>query len=96
MKLGTFNANSVRIRQNTILAWLKQHEPDVLCLQETKVQDHEFPRQPFEDAGYHVNFRGMKSYNGVAILSRTEPESVTYGLGDAPESDEPRLACSAL
>jgi exodeoxyribonuclease-3 len=74
------------------LAWLKQHQPDVLCLQETKVQDHEFPNQPFVDAGYHVNFRGMKSYNGVAILSLVKPQAVTYGLGDAPDADEPRLA----
>lgn len=92
MKLATFNANSVRMRQNTILGWLKSQQPDVLCLQETKVQDHEFPRQPFEEAGYHVNFRGMKSYNGVAVLSRLKPDSITYGLGDGPEADEPRLA----
>jgi len=92
MKLATFNANSIRVRQNAILGWLKSRQPDILCVQETKVQDHEFPRQPFEDAGYGVHFRGMKSYNGVAILSREKPKSVTYGLGDAPEADEPRLA----
>src|SRR2546430_17579645 len=92
MKLATFNANSIRVRQQAILSWLKAHQPDLLCLQETKVQDHEFPREPFEAAGYHVNFRGMKSYNGVAILSRQKPDSIVYGFGDAPDSDEPRLA----
>ena len=94
MKLATFNANSVRMRQGAILEWLKKHQPDVLCLQETKVQDPDFPRQPFEEAGYHVNFRGMKSYNGVAILSLEKPDAVTFGLGDLSESDEPRLAQS--
>jgi exodeoxyribonuclease-3 len=92
VKLATFNANSVRMRQKAIVEWLKAQQPDILCLQETKVQDHDFPRQPFEEAGYIVNFRGMKSYNGVAILSRQKPESVEYGLKDAPDADEPRLA----
>ncbi len=92
MKLATFNANSIRMRQNAILDWLQQHQPDVLCVQETKVQDHQFPQEPFDEAGYYVAFRGMKSYNGVAILSRTKPESVRFGLGDGPDSDEPRLA----
>ncbi len=87
MKLATFNANSIRVRQNAILGWLKAHQPDVLCVQETKVQDHEFPKQPYEDAGYHVNFRGMKSYNGVAILSRKKPESIYYGVDESPEGD---------
>jgi len=92
MKLATFNANSIRVRQGAIVSWLKTQNPDILCIQETKVQDHQFPREPFEAAGYHIAFRGMKSYNGVAILSRVKPESVTFGLGDLPESDEPRLA----
>ena len=92
MKLATFNANSIRMRQGAIVEWLKAHKPDVLCIQETKVQDPDFPHQPFEDAGYQVNFRGMKSYNGVAILSLEKPLDVSFGLGDGPESDEPRLA----
>src|ERR1035437_2041374 len=92
MKLATFNANSLRVRLGTILGWLKTHQPDVLCIQETKVQDHEFTIQAFEGTGYHVNFRGMKSYNGVAILSRNKPEFVRYGLGEGLDADEPRLA----
>src|SRR5258706_7206577 len=92
MKLATFNANSIRVRQNAILGWLKTQEPDILCVQETKVQDHEFPKVPFEEAGYGVHFRGMKSYNGVAILSREKPQSVTLGLGGETDADEPRLA----
>ena len=89
MKVATFNTNSVRIRMDAILAWLKRHAPDVLCLQETKVEDHLFPRDPFEAAGYQVHCRGMKSYNGVAILSRAKPDAVLYGFGDTDQPDEP-------
>ncbi len=80
------------MRQPIILEWLKAQKPDVLCVQETKVQDHQFPLQPFEEAGYYVAFKGMKSYNGVAIMSKVKPESVSFGLKDGPEADEPRLA----
>jgi exodeoxyribonuclease-3 len=69
---------------DTILAWCAEHRPDVLCLQETKVQDHEFPRAPIEASGYHVAFCGMKSYNGVAILSRAPAQAVTFGMPDDP------------
>ena len=71
MKVATFNANSMRARLPIILTWLEQEAPDILFLQETKVQDKDFPVQPVEDAGYHAVFRGQKSYNGVAILSKS-------------------------
>ncbi len=90
MKIATYNVNSIRSRMDAVLGWLKQHGPDMLCLQETKVQDHEFPREIIEAAGYHVNFRGMKSYNGVAILSKKPPDEVAFGLLDEP-ADEPRF-----
>jgi exodeoxyribonuclease-3 len=70
MRIATFNANSIRSRTTIILDWLHEHTPDVLCIQETKVQDHEFPVEAFADTGYHVVFRGQKSYNGVATVSR--------------------------
>lgn len=70
MIIATFNANSIRTRLDIILHWLKNQNPDILCVQETKVQDHEFPIDAFMDAGYHVVFRGQKSYNGVATISR--------------------------
>ena len=92
MKIATFNVNSVRIRLPIVLQWLEQHQPDVLCLQETKVQDDQFPLMAFASTGYHVAYRGMKSYNGVAVLSRKIPESVCYGFDDAsPEPDDVRL-----
>jgi exodeoxyribonuclease-3 len=82
MKIATFNANSIRVRLRTVLDWLDAHQPDVLCLQETKVQDSEFPLDAFRHTGYHVNFRGMKAYNGIAILSRQAPEKISFGLAD--------------
>jgi exodeoxyribonuclease-3 len=92
MKIATFNVNSIRIRLPIVLQWLEQHQPDVLCLQETKVQDDQFPLLAFASTGYHVAYRGMKSYNGVAVLSRKTPESVYYGFDDAaPEPDDVRL-----
>ncbi len=91
MKVATFNCNSVRKRMPIILEWLKKEKPDVLVLQVTKVQDVDFPKQDFIDAGYFVNFRGMKSYNGVAILSLEEPSEVTYGFTSGEDSEDFRL-----
>ena len=90
MLIATFNCNSIRSRIDVILRWLEERQPDALCMQETKVQDAEFPRRPIEDAGYHVVFKGQKAYNGVALLSRTPPTDVFAGLDDEPR-DEPRL-----
>lgn len=91
MKIATFNINSIRIRLPVILGWLEQHQPDVLCLQETKVQDSEFPALGLASTGYHVVYRGMKSYNGVAMLTRTSPDDVFYGLDDGGDPDEARI-----
>jgi exodeoxyribonuclease-3 len=91
MKIATFNVNSIRIRLAVILGWLEKHQPDVLCLQETKCHDEQFPALALASSGYHVSFRGMKGYNGVAMLTRTSPESVTYGFDDGGEPDEARL-----
>jgi len=70
LKIATFNANSIRVRMGIILDWLKKENPDVLAVQETKVQDHEFPREAIEAAGWNVVFHGQKSYNGVAFISK--------------------------
>jgi exodeoxyribonuclease-3 len=90
-KAATFNANAVRVRLDQIVDWLRREAPDVLCLQETKVQDADFPLAPILDAGYHVALRGQKAHAGVALISRTEPQSVAYGLDDGGEPDEARL-----
>ncbi len=91
MKIATFNVNSVRKRLSTVKRWLKTHAPDVLCLQETKVQDTEFPVEALESTGYVVTFRGMKGYNGVAVLTRTAPEFTSDGLDKGPNADGFRL-----
>jgi exodeoxyribonuclease-3 len=90
MKVASFNVNSLRARLPVVLAWLAEQEPDVLCVQETKVQDADFPRDQFEKVGYNCIFKGQKSYNGVAIFSRGEITDVVYGFEDEPK-DEPRL-----
>ncbi len=92
MKIATFNVNSIRARLPIVLDWLYRGNPDVLCLQETKVQDSEFPLEAFAESGYHVEFHGMKAYNGVAILSRRKPDFVRFNLKDGLEPDPPRLA----
>jgi exodeoxyribonuclease-3 len=70
MKLATWNVNSLKVRLPQVLDWLGQHQPDALCLQETKLEDVNFPAAAIGDAGYQVLYSGQKTYNGVAILSR--------------------------
>ncbi|MFA7159757.1 MAG: exodeoxyribonuclease III [Kiritimatiellia bacterium] len=91
MKIATFNVNSIRSRLPIVLEWLKESKPDVMCLQETKVQDPEFPMQPFLEAGYQVAFRGEKSYNGVALASLQKPQELKFGFDDGSAPDETRL-----
>jgi len=69
MKLATWNVNSLKVRLPQVLDWAGRHRPDVLCLQETKVEDSNFPLSEIEAAGYQATFCGQKTYNGVAILS---------------------------
>lgn len=70
MRITTWNVNSLKVRLPQVLAWLASHQPDALCLQETKTEDASFPLAEIEQAGYHAVFAGQKTYNGVAILSR--------------------------
>jgi len=95
MKVASFNVNSVRTRLPIVLAWLRERRPDVLALQETKVQDENFPRAAFEEAGYTCVFRGQKSYNGVALAARHEIGAVEFGLPDEPR-EEARLLKARL
>ena len=84
MKIATWNINSVRLRIAQVLKFLKEQQPDVLCLQETKTQDVYFPAKEIADAGFSYQaIRGEKSYNGVAILSRLPIENVSYQDGAA-------------
>jgi len=96
MKIATFNVNSIRRRLDIVLGWLSEHKPDVLCLQETKVEDRDFPELAFCAAGYHCTFRGMKGYNGVATLSLTPPERVLHGLHEGPDNEDARLLLTVI
>ncbi len=90
MKVASFNVNSLRARLPLVLAWLAEHQPDVLCVQETKVQDGDFPTEAFDHTEYNCIFRGQKSYNGVATFSKSQITNVSFGFDDEPK-DEPRL-----
>jgi len=86
MKIASFNANSIRARIPIVIDWLNSEQPDVLCVQETKVQDKDFPSGIFKEAGYSAVFHGQKSYNGVAIITRLPFDRVRSGLyGDEDE-----------
>jgi exodeoxyribonuclease-3 len=81
MKIATWNVNSIRTRLEHVKNWLETNPVDVLCLQETKVVDDLFPQLAFNDLGYQLIFSGQKSYNGVAIFSRTVASEVSCGFG---------------
>ncbi|NHN88801.1 exodeoxyribonuclease III [Acetobacter conturbans] len=89
MKIATWNVNSIRQRQTHVLDWLKRNEPDLLLLQETKCEAHQFPAQVFEDAGYVCNVVGQKSYNGVAILSRQPVDVLARSLPGLNDPEPP-------
>ncbi len=91
MKIATWNVNSIRARIDRVTSWLKKHQPDVVCLQETKVVDELFPRELLEDEGYNLEVFGQKAYNGVAILSKHPVEDAVRGLPGDGEDDEKRV-----
>lgn len=80
MKLATWNVNSLKVRLPHVLDWLAREQPDVLCLQELKLEDKSFPTAEIEAAGYRPLFSGQKTYNGVAILSRLPTSDVLCGI----------------
>ena len=96
MLVATWNVNSIRAREARVLAWLEARRPDVVCLQELKVADEELDAGPLEALGYHVAAHGQPTYNGVAILSRTEPLEVLRGLGDGVDDPQARLVAVRL
>lgn len=86
MKIASWNVNSLKVRLPQVLSWLEGRRPDVLALQETKLTDENFPVEAIHAAGYQVAFSGQKTYNGVALLARSEiSDAVTdpAGLEDA-------------
>ena len=92
-RIATWNVNSLRVRLPHVLQWLENENPDVLALQETKVTDNDFPVDVFHEAGYQVVFSGQKTFNGVAIISKSDPANISTGL---PDFDDPqkRVLCA--
>lgn len=90
MKVASFNVNSLRARLPVVLGWLDRQTPNVLCAQETKVQDVDFPKDQFDKTEYRYVFKGQKSYNGVAIFSTNQITNVHCGFTDEPK-DQARL-----
>jgi exodeoxyribonuclease-3 len=91
MKVATWNVNSIRARRQHVVDWLDAAQPDVLCLQELKVNDADFPYDDIRDCGYEAAVYGQKTYNGVAILSRHPITDVVQGLGDDEDDPQARL-----
>lgn len=85
MIVATWNVNSIRMRLERLLDWLRRRAPDIVCLQETKVVDEDFPAGPIRELGYHCVFRGEKSYNGVAVLARSPILDPVLSLPGDPE-----------
>lgn len=90
----TWNVNSVRLRLDNVLTYLEDHTPDVVCLQETKVEDKLFPRVPFMELGYEVHTHGSKGYAGVATMTRRPAEEVQRGFVDHKDKHCRILACT--
>ncbi len=92
MKLATWNVNSLKVRLLQVIDWLASNQPDVLCLQETKLEDAVFPQGEIREAGYLPLFAGQKTYNGVAILSRSPAVPLAAGIPSFPDEQKRLLA----
>ena len=91
MLIATWNVNSIRTRLDQIQDWLIEVNPDLLCLQETKVEDKLFPKEVFEKNGYFISFSGQKAYNGVAFISTNKLEDIRVGFASELLNDQTAL-----
>ena len=96
MRIVSWNINSLRKRQDRLFAWLEATRPDVVCLQETKCTDDQFPALALRAAGYHAAYHGEKSYNGVAILSKIELQNVRPSLCDEVIDPQARMIVATI
>ena len=96
MKIATWNVNGIRSRQERVLAWTLANEVDVLCMQELKCQDDQFPTGEWKTHGYEAAIFGQKAYNGVAIVSRSGLADVARDFGDGGEEDSARLIAATV
>jgi len=96
LSVATWNVNSLRARLPGVLRWVRERKPDVLCLQETKVPDEDFPLDDFTILGYHEALHGQKTYNGVAILSRRPLSGVARGFDGTGGEEQKRLIAATV
>ncbi len=96
MKVVSWNVNSIRARYDRVLNWLDAHEPDVVCLQELKCVEADFPFDAISSLGYACTVYGQKTYNGVAILSFDEPKDVVRGFGDGVDDPQARMVAATI
>jgi len=96
LKIVTWNVNSIRARHDRVLNWLQANEPDIICLQELKCTEADFPFDEVSSLGYIATVHGQKTYNGVAILSFDEPSEVIVGLGDDEDDPQARLVSAVI
>ena len=94
--IATWNVNSIRTRLQAVLDWLEKHHPHVLCLQETKVEDSQFPKEAFWGTGYEAIFTGQKAYNGMAFLSSLPLTDVSFDFQENPNSLQKRYIAATV
>lgn len=94
MKLATWNVNSLKVRLPHLTDWLAQARPDIVCLQELKLEDARFPRAELQAAGFECAFSGQRTYNGVAILSTRPPADVRMGIPDFQDEQKRVVAAT--
>ncbi len=94
MKLATWNINSLNVRLPHVLDWIDKQRPDVLCLQETKLEDAKFPAEALREAGYQAIFTGQRTYNGVAILSKKPARDVLKGIPGLDDAQQRVLSAT--
>lgn len=96
MRAVSWNVNSLRTRLERVHGFLERHSPDLLCLQETKTTDENFPRESFEEAGYQLAIHGQKTYNGVALISKLPLEDVQIGFPGDPIPEQARVISATV
>ncbi|WP_274572594.1 exodeoxyribonuclease III [Neisseria leonii] len=96
MKIATWNVNSLNVRLPQVLDWLHTHQPDVLALQELKLDQDKFPAAAVEMAGYRAVWSGQKTYNGVALLAKQEIADVHTGLPALPDDEQRRVLAATI
>jgi len=96
MRIASWNINSLRRRQDRLFAWLEATKPDVVCLQETKCTDDQFPALALQAVGYHSAYHGEKSYNGVAILAKADLKDVRPSLCDEVVDPQARVIAATI